>query len=170
MNNGIKGWSRAGAMALAIAMTACGTTATDTDASDVQDAAVAMDTNVSPCGAAGVFGTYTGVNGGQGGVTACGRMFTTFMGATLTITPADGGGALLTVTGTGDVGDTTNCPAMVNDCTITATGCASAGTGGTTAVSYSLNAFTHQISGTAMPSLPGPGGGCSFTYSLDGTR
>jgi hypothetical protein len=30
--------------------------------------------------------------------------------------------------------------------------------------------YTHQLTGTGQPSIPGPGGGCSFTYSIDGTR
>src|SRR4051794_32944063 len=66
-------------------------------------------TSSSVCGSKGPYGTYT-VSGGQSGVTACGHTFTSFTGATLTITQADAGSALLTVTGTGSIGDTTNCP------------------------------------------------------------
>jgi hypothetical protein len=125
------------------------------------------DLAVSPCGTTGPFGSFTMVHGGQSGVTACGHMFSSFTGATITLAQSDGGSESLTVTGTGTIGDTMNCPAVVDSCNVTATACP---TGAGSTISYTLMTFTHQLTGTAQPQIPGPGGGCSFTYNVDGTR
>ena len=152
--------------AFAFGATACtgDTTPTDTGTMD----AVADTGPVSPCGANGPFGTYT-ISGGQSGVMACGHTFTEFTGATLTVARAGDGGsdAIITVTGSGATGgaDTMNCMATVSECMITASGC----TTSTGTVSFTLNAYTHSISGTAMPYVTDQGG-CGFTYSVDGTR
>ena len=155
------------AIALAIVLPACDGDMPMNDAGNTQDTGNGSDVVVSPCGATGPYGTYTGVNGGQSGVMACGQTFTSFSGATVTIAQGDGGMALLTVTGTGTVGDTVNCPATVTECDVAASACP---TGGGSTISYDLHTFTHQFSGTAHPSVPGPGGGCQFTYSIDGSR
>jgi hypothetical protein len=130
------------------------------------DATPAGDMALSLCGA-GPLGTYTNVQGGQSGVTACGHTFTMFNGATLTVASDNAGGALLTVTGTGSIGDTMNCAATIDQCKVTATACP---TGSSSTVTYMLMTYTHQMTGTAQPQIPGAGGGCSFTYSIEGTR
>jgi hypothetical protein len=156
------------ATVVGVALAGCGGDGgSGTDTGTTQDSGSTADVTVSPCGASGPFGMYTGVRGGQSGVMACGRTFTSFTGATLTITPGDAGSALLTVSGTGTVGDTTDCPAMIDGCNVTATACP---TGGGSTISYTLMTYSHQLSGTVRPSIPGPGGGCLFTYSIEGTR
>jgi hypothetical protein len=130
-------------------------------------AGVDADLATSPCGPTGPFGTFTNVSGGQSGVTACGHMFSSFSGATITLSQGDAGAALLTVSGTGSIGDTTNCAATITGCNIAATGCP---TGASSTISFTLMTFTHQLTGTAQPQIPGPGGGCAFTYSVDGSR
>ena len=97
---------------------------------------------------------------------ACGQTLSTFTGGTLTLTEADGGGALLTVSGTGTVGDTTDCPAVVSGCNVTATACPS---GGGSTIAYTLMTFPSEIDGTASPTIGGAGG-CIVTYSLSGRR
>ena len=127
------------------------------------------DLATTVCGPMGPFGSYTSVQGGQSGVTACGHQFTAFTGATLTLTQSAGGG-LLTVTGTGAIGDVTDCPATVNigsTCDVTATACP---TGSSSTVTYTLTSFFHSIMGRAQLQIPGPGGGCSFGYDIAGTR
>jgi hypothetical protein len=122
----------------------------------------AGDLATTPCGPSGPYGTFT-ISGGQSGVTACGHTFTSFTGATLVLDQATG----LTVTGTGSIGDTTNCPVTVATCHVTANACP---TGSNSTISYDLMIYTFQLTGRGSPSIPGPGGGCQFGYSIDGMR
>jgi hypothetical protein len=163
---------RAIAFAMTLAVAACsdggGQQQTQPDlAQAAGDLAVPPDlVSISPCGATGPFGSYTMVRGGQSGLTACGHKFTSFTDATLTLT-GSGTSGLLTVMGTGDIGDTTDCAATISGCDVTANTCA---TGSSSYVTYTFTAYTHQLTGTVQVQIIGPGADCAFPYSIEGNR